>query len=57
MPDDIAYWKRERDKLHKQLAEVESVPVPADKLPLVQYLRARIDDIERHIISLEGRRL
>jgi hypothetical protein len=57
VPDDITHWKRERDKLYEQLGELESVPVQPEKLSLVQYLRTRIGDIERHIASLEKRRL
>jgi hypothetical protein len=57
VPDEIAHWKHQRDKLQGQLDELESVPVQPEKLPLVQYLRTRIGDIERHITSLEKRRL
>jgi hypothetical protein len=55
--DDIAYWTRERDKLLAQLAEIEGPAISADMLPTIQYLRTRIGDIERHIASLERRRL
>jgi hypothetical protein len=57
VPDDIANWKSERDKLQAQLDELESVVVQAETLPLIQYLRTRIGDIDRHIASLEKRRL
>jgi hypothetical protein len=57
VPDDIAHWKSERDKLRAQLDELESVAVRPENLPLVRYLRTRIADIERHIASLEKRRL
>ena len=57
MPDDIAHWKRERAKLRAQLDELESSVIQPESFPLVQYLRTRIGDIDRHIASLEQRRL
>lgn len=57
MPDDIAYWKRERDKLVAQLNELETGVIPMASLPLIQYLKTRIGDIERYIAALEARRL
>ena len=57
MPDDIAHWKTEREKLQQQLDGIESSVVQPQSLPLIQYLRTRIGDIDRHIASLENRRL
>jgi hypothetical protein len=57
VPDDIAHWKRERTELQRQLVGLESNIVQPDDLPLIQYLRTRIGDIDRHIASLEKRRL
>lgn len=58
MPDeDISHWKRERKKLQEQLDGLESNVVQPETLPLIQYLRTRIGDIDRHISSLEKRRL
>jgi hypothetical protein len=56
MPDDIAHWKFERDKLQVQLDGLESTVIEPESLPLIQYLRTRIGDIDRHIASLEKRR-
>jgi hypothetical protein len=56
MPDDIAYWKQERAKLQKQLDELETEAVPQASLPLIRYLKTRIADLDRHIVSLETRR-
>ena len=57
MPDDIAHWKFERDKLKEQLDGLESSVIEPESLPLIQYLRTRIGDIDRHIASLEQRRI
>jgi hypothetical protein len=58
MPDDdIAHWKGERQKLQEQLDGLESAVVQPESLPLIQYLRTRLGDIDRHIASLETRRL
>jgi hypothetical protein len=57
MPDDIAHWKFERDKLQEQLDGLESKVIEPESLPLIQYLRTRIGDIDRHIASLEKRRI
>ena len=57
MPDDIAHWKFERDKLQVQLEGLESTVIEPESLPLIQYLRTRIGDIDRHIASLEKRRI
>ena len=57
MPDDIAHWKSEREKLQQQLDELESTVIQPETLPLIQYLRTRIADIDRHIASLGQRRL
>jgi hypothetical protein len=57
MPDEIAHWKTERDTLQKQLSEIEREAVQPESLPLLQYLRTRIGDIERHLAALEKRRL
>jgi hypothetical protein len=57
MPDDIAHWKFERDKLKEQLDGLESSVIEPESLPLIQYLRTRIGDIDRHIASLEKRRI
>jgi hypothetical protein len=57
MPDDIAHWKRERHKLQEQLDGLESSVIEPESLPLIQYLRTRIGDIDRHLASLERRRL
>jgi hypothetical protein len=56
MPDDVAHWKSERDKLQAQLDGIESTVIEPQSLPLIQYLRTRIGDIDRHIASLEQRR-
>ncbi len=56
MPDDIAYWKQERDKLQKQLSKLEAGVVEYTALPVIQYLKTRIAELERHIASLEVRR-
>ena len=57
VPDDIAYWKQERAKLQQQLKELESEAVPKASLPLIQYLKTRIGDVDRHIAALETRRI
>jgi hypothetical protein len=57
MPDDIAHWKSEREKLQQQLDEFESSVIQPESLPLIQYLRTRIGDIHRYIAALEQRRL
>jgi hypothetical protein len=57
MPDDIAHWKIEREKLQQQLNGLESDVIQVESLPLIQYLRTRIGDIDRHIASLEKRRI
>jgi hypothetical protein len=57
MPDDIAHWKSEREKLQEQLDGLESRVIEPESLPLIQYLRTRIGDIDRHIASLEKRRI
>jgi hypothetical protein len=57
MPDDITHWKSEREKLQAQLNGLESGVIQPQSLPLIQYLRTRIGDIDRHIASLEQRRL
>jgi hypothetical protein len=57
MPDDIAQWKSEREKLQAQLNGLESSVIEPESLPLIQYLRTRIGDIDRHIASLEQRRI
>ena len=57
MPDDIAYWKEERAKLHQQLMELECEAVPKTSLPLIRYLKTRIGDLDRHIAALETRRI
>jgi hypothetical protein len=55
MPDDITHWKSERDKLQAQLDGLERGVIEPESLPLIQYLRTRIGDIDRHIASLEKR--
>jgi hypothetical protein len=57
MPNDIAHWKTERDTLQKQLDELEGSVIQPESLPLIQYLRSRIGDIDRHIAALEKRRI
>jgi hypothetical protein len=57
MPNDIAHWKTERDTLQKQLDELEGSVIQPESLPLIQYLRTRIGDIDRHIAALEKRRI
>ena len=57
MPDDIAHWKFERNKLQEQLNGLESSIIEPESLPLIQYLRTRIGDIDRHIASLEKKRI
>jgi hypothetical protein len=57
MPDDIAHWKSERAKLQEQLNGLESSIIEPESLPLIQYLRTRIGDIDRHIASLEKKRI
>jgi hypothetical protein len=57
VPDDIAHWKSEREKLQEQLNGLESAVIQPEALPLIQYLRTRIGDIDRHIASREQRRI
>jgi len=57
VPDDIAYWKQERTKLQQQLMELEGEAVQKASLPLIQYLKTRIGDLDRHIAALETRRI
>ena len=56
MPDDIAYWKQERDKLQKQPSELEARVVEFAALPVVLYLKNQIGDLDRRIASLDVRR-
>jgi hypothetical protein len=56
MPDDIAYWKKERVKLQEQLSELEAAVVENASLPCIRYLKTRISDLDRHIADLEKRR-
>jgi septal ring factor EnvC (AmiA/AmiB activator) len=56
MPDGIAYWKQERDKLQQQLTELETEVVQKPSLSLIRYLKTHLADLERHIASLETKR-
>ena len=51
VPDDIAYWKQERAKLQQQLMELEGEAVQKASLPLIQYLKTRIGDLDRYIAA------